>query len=64
VKLKTKALKRIKGNIQGKHLRKKTLKRRLFTVDNSGDERQDIPRGEQSNDVYVTVSEKRNCRFY
>ena len=45
MKLKTKELKRVKGNIQGKHLRKKTLRKVLSTVDSSENEHQEIAYG-------------------
>jgi hypothetical protein len=59
VKLKTKKLKRVKGNIQGKHLRKKTLKKGSISVDSSENEHQEIPYAELSNGVYLEVSEKK-----
>jgi hypothetical protein len=59
VKLKTKDLKRVKGNIGGKHLRKNFKKKFLITVDSSENEHQEIPYTELSNDVYLEVSEKK-----
>lgn len=63
MKLKTKELKRVKGNIQGKHLRKKTIKKSSVTVDSSEDEHQEILYAERSNDVCLEVSEKKKLQM-
>ena len=56
--MKTREPKRVKENIQGKQLEKRTLKKKFSAVGSSVRGAVRIPYAELSNDGYVEVSEK------